>query len=122
MKAARAATAQAYATALDAEFQSLMPTWQEDGVHLEDWAWDSHEHAEDFSYGGLPKIIPVDVHPDAEVQKCSDNRRVGNRMLHKHLLLGQPYQDKSAPVVEERLAMAGFRLAMILNEAAAHLH
>ena len=33
--------------------------------------------------------------------------------LHEHL--GQRYQDTAAPVIEEQLAKAGVRLAMVLN-------
>lgn len=122
MKAQTAATAQAYATALDTAFKNEIAVWNTEGIHLEDWAWDSHEHAEDISYGDLPKNIPIDAHPDADVTTCSDNNRIGNRMLHKHIILGQPYQDVAAEVVEERLAMAGIRLAVILNDVATNLH
>ena len=122
MKARGFTTAQAYAAALDAAFQSEFPAWQSDGIHVADWAIDSHQHAEDISYGDLPKLITIDKHPDADVQKCSDNHRIGNRMLHKHIIVGQPYQDEVSEVIDERLAMAGLRLAMILNDAAANLN
>lgn len=122
MKARGFTTAQAYANALDAAFQADFPVWQTDGIHIPDWAIDSHDHAEDISYGDLPKLIAIDKHPDADVQKCSDNRRIGNRMLHKHIVTGQPYQDEVSDVIDERLAMAGLRLAMILNDVAANLN
>jgi len=115
-------TAQAYATALDSSFQSEFPVWQSAGIHIDDWAIDSHQHAEDISYGDLPNLVAIDKHPDADVQKCSDNRRIGNRMLHKHIVVGQPYQDEVSGVIDERLAMAGLRLAMILNDIAANLN
>jgi len=120
MKARGFVTAQAYADALDAEFQAELPGWQAEGLHFEDWAMDSHQHAEDIAYGDLPKLIKVDGDPGADVQKCSDNHRIGNRMLHKHIVVGQTYQDEVADVIDERLAMAGFRLAMILNDIAAN--
>ena len=122
MAAHGAATAEAYANVLDAAFATEIAIWKTQGIHLEDWAWDSHEHAEDIAYGDLPKAVPVDAHPDADPSACADNNRIGNRMLHKHIILGQPYQDQAASVVEERLAMAGIRLAVVLNEAAANLH
>jgi hypothetical protein len=34
------------------------------------------------------------------------------------LVIGQAYRDQAASVVEKRLAQAGIRLAMILNDAA----
>jgi hypothetical protein len=39
-------------------------------------------------------------------------------MLELHEAVAQAYQEAAAPVFEERLAQAGVRLAMILNEAA----
>jgi hypothetical protein len=52
------------------------------------------------------------------VNACTDDNNIGQRMLHKHLVVGQAYRDQAASVVEERLAQAGIRLAMILNDAA----
>ncbi len=122
MAAVGAATARAYADFLDHALTSDILSWQAEAISPEDWAWDSHEHAEDISYGDLPKLIPVDKHPDANVKACSDNQRIGNRMFHKHLKLSQAYQDDASDVIRERLAMAGIRLAMLLNDAAANLH
>ncbi len=122
MKAAGATTVQAYANSLDTAFQDDFTVWEEEGIQIDDWAWDSHEHAEDVAYGDLPKVIAIDAHPDANVTKCSQNNRVGNRMALKHLVLSQTYQDDTSPAIQERLAMAGIRLAMILNDAAAHVH
>jgi hypothetical protein len=39
-------------------------------------------------------------------------------MLHKHIVVSTAYQDTAQSVIEERLAQAGIRLAMILNDAA----
>ena len=122
MKVRGFGTAQAYANALDSSFASEFPVWQAGGIHIDDWAIDSFQHAEDISYDDLPKVLAIDKHPDADVQKCIDNRRIGNRMLHKHIVVGQPYQDEVSAVIDERLAMAGLRLAMILNQVAANLN
>jgi len=122
MTAAAAASAQTYADFLDSKFASQILGWQAEPISEEDWAWDSFEHAEDIVYGDLPKLIPVDKHPDAVVNACSDNNRIGNRMYHKHLKVGQPYQDDVSDVIRERLAMAGIRLAMLLNDAATKVH
>ena len=80
---------------------------------------DSHQHAEDIAYGDLPKLVPVDANAGVDVKKCSDNLRIGNRMLHKHISVGQQYLDDVSDVIDERLMMAGIRLAMILNAIAA---
>jgi hypothetical protein len=39
-------------------------------------------------------------------------------MLHKHIVVSAAYEDTAQSVIEERLAQAGIRLAMILNDVA----
>jgi hypothetical protein len=38
--------------------------------------------------------------------------------LSQHITAGEAYQQQAAPLAEQRVAQAGIRLAMILNEAA----
>jgi hypothetical protein len=52
------------------------------------------------------------------VKSCADDNNIGDRMLHKHIVVSTAYQDTAQSVIEERLAQAGIRLAMILNDAA----
>jgi len=119
MKAKGFATAQAYADWLDTNFAAEISALSTEPISFEDWAMDSHQHAEDIAYGDLPKLIPVDQNAGVDVKKCSDNLRIGNRMLHKHISVGQQYLDDASDVIDERLMMAGIRLAMILNAIAA---
>lgn len=104
------------AASLDTAFAGEIPGWQQAGIHPDDWAWESHEHAEETAYGALPKKLAVE--PNVPVNSCADNHNIGSRMLHKHIAVAQVYQEEAASVVEERLAQAGVRLAMILNDAA----
>jgi hypothetical protein len=104
-----------FADTLDAAFQGSFAAWQQGGMQLEAWAWESHDHAAETAYGAFGKPIPVE--PDVAVSTCADDNNIGQRMLHKHLVIGTAYRDQAASVVEERLAQAGIRLAMILNEA-----
>ncbi|MBZ5539079.1 MAG: S1/P1 nuclease [Acidobacteriia bacterium] len=104
------------ADSLEASFASKIPNWQQARMHLEDWAWEGHQHAEETAYGALAKKIAVE--PNVAVNTCADNHNIGARMLHKHIVAGPTYQNQAAAVVEESLAQAGIRLAMILNEAA----
>jgi hypothetical protein len=107
----------AFANTLDTEYSSSFGEWQQGGIQLEAWAWDGHQHALDISYGALnPKIQAEPFDPNAKT--CSDDNNIGDRMLHKHIVIGSTYQEQAVPVVEERLAQAGIRLAMILNDAA----
>jgi hypothetical protein len=69
----------------------------------------------DTAYGALG--TPIAVEPDVPVNSCADDNNIGQRMLHKHIVVEMPYRDQAASVAEERLAQAGIRLAMILNEA-----
>ena len=105
-----------FANTLDTEFASSFDEWQLGGTKLEDWAWEGHEHAVTTSYGALPVKIAVET--AGTVKQCTDDNNIGNRMLHLHESVGLVYQEAAAPVISERLAQAGIRLAMILNDAA----
>jgi hypothetical protein len=105
-----------YADFLEASFQSDVDSWQKAGIHVDDWTWESHALAETVAYGNLqpkdPAEAPVTVH------SCTDDNNVGDRLLQMHFVVTEKYQDAAAPVVEKRIAQAGIRLAMMLNEAA----
>jgi hypothetical protein len=58
------------------------------------------------------------VEPPVSVNSCADDNHIGERLFQMQLTAGQVYQDAAAAVVEKRLAQAGVRLAMILNDAA----
>jgi hypothetical protein len=103
-----------YAGTLDASFKDQFAGWQQAGIQLEDWAWETHQHAIETVYGSLPKTIAPE--PNVPVNACTDDSNIGDRMLHKHIVLGATYQDEAAPVVDERLAAAGIRLAMVLSQ------
>jgi hypothetical protein len=105
-----------YADTLVENFSADIEGWQKAGIHVDDWAWESHEQAEATVYGWLsPKIA---IEPNVPVHSCSDDNNIGQRLLQQHITAGEAYQDKAGPVVERRIAQAGVRLAMILNEAA----
>ena len=105
-----------YAETLEEDFAGDIEGWQKTGIHVDEWAWESHDAAEARTYGGLtPKI---GVEPNVPVHSCTDDNNIGGRLLQQHVAVGEAYQEQAAPVVERRLAQAGVRLAMILNEAA----
>jgi hypothetical protein len=104
-----------YAEFLDQSFGPQAGAWISAGIHVDDWAWESHDLAESVVYGNL---VPSDsVEPPVTVRSCADDNNVGERMLNQHFFIGAIYQEAAAPVVEKRIAQAGVRLAMILNEA-----
>ena len=105
-----------FANTLDTQFASSFAQWQQGGMQLETWAWDGHQHAADTAYGALQVKIPVE--PVVPISACKDDNNVGDRMLNLHEVVGSKYLNAAGAVIEERLAQAGIRLAMILNEAA----
>jgi S1/P1 Nuclease len=105
-----------YANYLSQVFSDEFAKWQAAGIHVEEWAWESHELAETFVYGQLAPPVPVET--PVAVRSCTDAGNVGERLMRMHLFAGEAYQESAAPIAEMRLAQAGVRLAMILNEAA----
>ena len=105
-----------FADVLEAAYSSSFAHWQAGGVQVEKWAWESHRSARRKVYGALPQKIPIE--PEGAVESCSANNHVGERMLTKNIVLDSNYQAKAAKVVEKRLAKAGIRVALILNEVA----
>jgi len=108
-----------YVDYLSAVFSSDFPKWQADGIHVDAWAWEGHDLAESVVYAKLIPAVPVET--PATVHSCADANNIGERMMQLHLVAGEPYQQAAAPVVEQRLAQAGIRLALILNDAAASM-
>jgi hypothetical protein len=100
-----------FADRLEQRFHSQFTTWQREQVDLGRWALESHAAAERTAYGALPAAIPVEPHT-----RDADCRSVSATLLKLHERLGEQYQDAAAPVVEEQLAKAGIRLAMLLNQ------
>jgi S1/P1 Nuclease len=105
-----------FAEQLETEFAGSFAEWQQRGMQLEAWAWEGHEAAVKTVYGALGTPIPKE--PDVPVHTCADDNNIGQRLLDKHIAVAAAYQEQAAAIVEQRLAQAGIRLAMILNEAA----
>ena len=105
-----------YADELDEKFRAESSTWEAAGIHVDNWAWESHERAEAEVYGAFPERNGIE--PDLKLKSCAENNRMGKRMFEKHLAIGEAYQNRAGEIVEISLAQAGVRLAMILNDAA----
>jgi hypothetical protein len=105
-----------YADELEERFHSESGAWEAAGIHVESWAWESHERAEAAVYGGFSEKIGIE--PDVKLKSCAENNHMGKRMLAKHLDASEVYQSSAAKAAETSLAEAGVRLAMILNDAA----
>lgn len=104
-----------YADFLEHAFGLELEAWQTAGIHVDDWAWESHDLAETVVYGKLRPKDPVEA--PIPVHSCADDNNVGERLLQMHFVVSEKYQKAAGPVVEKRIAQAGIRLAMILNDA-----
>ncbi len=105
-----------YADELDEKSHGEIAAWEAAGIHVDNWAWESHERAERAVYDPFPEKIAIE--PDLKLKSCAENNHMGRRMLEKHLAVGETYQANSAKTAQTALAEAGIRLAMILNDAA----
>lgn len=105
-----------FADYLEQTFSSELAQWGKVGIHIEEWTWESHDLAESVAYSELQPKVPVEA--PVSVHSCAGDNHVGERLLQMHLTANQAYQDAAAAIVEKRLAQAGVRLAMILNDAA----
>jgi len=99
-----------FADLLQRRFEAQIPAWQGRAIDVDAWAWESHRVAEQTTYGQLPVAIPT-ASP-RHVGQCGE---VSRRMLALHERLGHRYQEAATPIIEEQLAKAGVRLAMVLN-------
>ena len=106
-----------YAKFLSQTFSADLPKWRSAGIHLDDWTWESYDLAESVVYGHLTPTIPTEKPVD--VHSCVDDNNIGQRMLALQVSAAEKYQEAAVPVVQRRLAQAGVRLALILNNAAA---
>ena len=107
---------QRYADELDQRFRTESATWEAADIHIDNWAWESHERAETVAYEAFAEKIGIE--PDLKLKSCAENKHMGKRMFEKHLVAGEAYQSSAAKAAETGLAEAGVRLAMILNDAA----
>jgi hypothetical protein len=102
------------ASDLDQGFQSKMAHWQRGPANVDGWARESYQLAMKNVYGKLPVRIPVET--PQSIASCADDNHVSTRMLKLNERLDEPYQTMAIPIVRERLAQAGARLALLLNQ------
>lgn len=113
-KATMGQTVNQVAAELDQSFSKNIAHWRKSAADLDAWAWESYLLAVKDAYGKLPAHISPEV--PQSVMSCSDDNHIGQRMLKLNERLANPYQNMAAPIVRERLAQAGARLALLLNQ------
>jgi hypothetical protein len=98
---------------LDESYRKQIAGWQKGPADFDAWSWESFQLAGKIAYGKLPVQIPVEA--PQPVTSCADDNHVSARLLKLNERIEEPYQSAALPVVRERLAQAGARLAMLLN-------
>jgi hypothetical protein len=101
------------AAELDEAFRKQIVRWQKGSPDVDAWAWESYQIAVKNVYGKLPTRIPVEA--PQPVMSCTDDNHVSTQMLKLNERIEEQYQDMAVPVIRQRLARAGARLAMVLN-------
>ncbi len=99
-----------YAEVLDTRFADRFSSWQH-GTPI-DWAKESNQIADEVVYGKLPTPLPIE---SGDVRRC-DEGQIAEHWREFDERLGRPYADAAVPVIEQQLAKAGARLAMMLND------
>jgi nuclease S1 len=101
------------AAELDQSFRKKIARWQKGPADVDSWAWESYQLAAKKVYAKLPVRIPIET--PQPMMSCADDNHISARMLKLSEHLAEPYQNMAVPVVRERLAQAGARLALLLN-------
>jgi hypothetical protein len=102
------------ASDLDQSFRKKIARWERGAEDVDAWAWESYQLAVKKAYGKLPAPIPVEALQP--ITSCADDNHVSARMLKLNERIVQQYQNIAAPIVRQRLAQAGARLALLLNQ------
>jgi hypothetical protein len=108
--AAKNQTVATLAATLDQQYESKRKGWIKNAPEFDRWAWEGHLLSQNFVYGKLepkPPVEPYDPKPVCKVEQ--------ERFGALHIKTADSYEAAAAPIVDEQLAKAGYRLAEILN-------
>jgi hypothetical protein len=108
--AARKETLAQFASDLDRKFESKRAAWTRNAPQFDKWAWEGHVLAREVAYGDLDPVPPEEKYDPKP--SCKAEAETFGAL---HIKAGDAYQAAAAPVVEEQLAKAGYRLAAILD-------
>jgi hypothetical protein len=99
-----------FAGELDNRYQGNFEDWAGKKQSLEQWVWDVHKIGVQITYGKLRPPIPVEA-PHA-VDDCAAGAA---KIRALNIVIGKDYQRSAVETIEPLLAMAGYRLAGMLN-------
>lgn len=109
--AAKNATLQEYASAIDEQYASHWPDWGSDRIDVDAWAWEGHKLAVDNTYGQLHPAIPFE-----SAKGTTDCDAEKSKVAALQVAIGDAYYNTALPVINQQIAKAGYRLAAILNQ------
>jgi hypothetical protein len=112
--ATKGKTVDQVAADLEESYRNKLVRWQKAPANIDAWAWESFKLAQKQVYGKLPVRVPLES--PQSVKLCADDNHVSARLLKLNVRLGDRYQSMAAPIVRQRLAQAGARLAVLLNQ------
>ena len=101
---------------LDQSFKKKINRWEKGPADVDAWAWESYQLASKKVYPKLPVRIPVEQPLPRPMMSCADDDDVSARLLKLNERIEDPYQNMAVPIVRQRLAQAGARLALLLNQ------
>jgi hypothetical protein len=113
-RATNGKTVDQVAADLEESYRNKLVRWQKAPANIDAWAWESFKLAQKQVYGKLPVRVPLES--PQSVKLCADDNHVSARLLKLNVRLGDRYQSMAAPIVRQRLAQAGARLAVLLNQ------
>jgi hypothetical protein len=113
-RATKGKTVDQVAADLEESYRNKIVRWQEAPANIDAWAWESFKLAKKQVYGKLPVRVPVES--PQPITSCADDNHVSGRMLKLNEHLEETYQSMAVPIVTQRLAQAGARLALLLNQ------
>jgi hypothetical protein len=86
-------------------------------ARVRSWARGTNELARSVAYGRLAVNPPMEPATALFFSSCADNNHVSERMAALHEVIGNTYQQASAPVILAQLRLASIRLAAVLKAA-----
>jgi len=113
-RATKGKTVDQVAADLEESYRNKIVRWQNAPANIDAWAWESFKLAQKQVYGKLPVRVPVES--PQPITSCADDNHISSRMLKLDERLGEPYERMAVPIVTQRLAQAGARLALLLNQ------
>lgn len=103
------------AETIDSEYKARFAEWGTGKIDIEGWAWEAHALARTRIYGPLQPRIPVEPEQTGYTTRAAcDAERA--KVAALKIPITQAYQDAAIQLIHQQLAVAGYRLADVLNQ------